>query len=152
MENSTKLKKLIENALAEKQIRLYELNWTQDHVLQCAIIKDDGTMDLDTCAEASEILSEMLDKNDLISGAYTLEVCSLGAEREIKDLNELNGRDDAYVFIRVTHPVRKMKELTGTVRSFSNGVISLEYRDKAAVRTAEIETENIEFIRYAVKL
>jgi hypothetical protein len=44
-----------------------------------------------------------------------------------------------------------MKELTGTVRSFSNGVISLEYRDKAAVRTAEIETENIEFIRYAVK-
>lgn len=151
MENNTKLLEAVEAVLEPMHVKLWELTWTGDHVLQAAIMKEDGTMDLDTCAEVSEALSEMLDEKDLISGAYTLEVCSPGAEREIRDLEELKSKEAPYVFIRTVHPVRKLKELTGTVLSFTDGVITLEYRDKAVKRTAEIEADNIEFIRYAVK-
>ena len=51
----------------------------------------DGSMDLDTCAEVSEKLSALLDAEEGFKEPYTLEVCSPGAEREIRDLKELEG-------------------------------------------------------------
>ena len=43
-------------------------------------------------------------------------------------------------------------EVTGTILSVENDVITLEYRDKAARRKAEFTKENIAFIRLAVKI
>ncbi len=152
MEISEKLQTLVRECVEACGVKLYELTWTKDQTLQVAVMNEDGSMDLDTCAAVSEKLSERLDEADLISGAYMLEVCSPGAEREIRDLGELSGMTDPYVFLRVVHPVKKQKELTGYVRGFADGVITLEYREKAAVRTAEISADNIEYIRLAVKI
>ena len=152
MEVSDKLLALVKACTDECGTGLYEVKWTPDHTLQVAIMNRDGSMDLDTCAAVSEKLSEALDREDLISGSYMLEVCSPGAEREIRSLEELRDMNDAYVFVRLIHPEKKMKELTGYVRSCKDGVIRLEYRDKAAVRYADIEEDNIEYIRFAVKV
>ena len=53
--------------------------------------------------------------------------------------------------MRLKHPYRKMFEITGTVKSFRDGMIELEYREKAARKTAEISAEEIEYLRLAVK-
>jgi len=76
-------------------------------------MKPDGTMDLDTCADISEKLSEILDANDPISEEYTLEVCSPGAEREIKDLSELTAGQ--YIFVRLKEPFKSQLEFTGEI-------------------------------------
>lgn len=155
MENTGHLEELLRQIIEQQDCRLYELNWLNgsDHTLQVAITKNDGTMDLDTCALVSEKLSEYLDNSDLIKIAYTLEVCSPGAEREVKDLNELrNTTTTPYIFVRLIHPVKKQKELTGSLVEYKeDGTMRLEYRDKAAKRIAEFNDTNIEFIRYAVK-
>ena len=153
MDNTGQLKELLEPILKECGVRLYDLKWTggSEHTLEVSIMHEDGSMDLDTCAEVSTKLSDFLDAKDIIKSAYTLEVCSPGAEREIRDLKELETMHEPYVFMRLKHPFKKLMELTGTVKSYSDGVIILEYREKAAVRKAEIPAADIEKIRLAIK-
>ena len=153
MESLDAIRELIQPKLDACDVRLYEVKWLgNENTLQIAITKKDGTMDLDTCAAVSEQLSEVLDSYAGLSSAYTLEVCSPGAEREIHDLSELKEMDHPYVFVRLKHPVKKMNELKGEIVSYEGTMITLSYRDKAAVRTAEFEESEIEFIRLAVRI
>ncbi len=153
MEQIAKLKELILPVLETSGVQLYDLKWlSNEHTLQVSVMHGDGSMDLDTCAEVSEKLSAVLDENDLISSAYTLEVCSPGAEREIRDIAELEHMEHPYIFVRLKHPVNKMTEITGEVQTFEEGIVTLEYRDKAAHRTAQFPAEDIEYIRLAVRI
>lgn len=153
MEQITKLKELILPVLASSGVSLYDLKWLgNEHTLQVAVMREDGSMDLDTCAEVSEKLSAVLDENDLIDSAYTLEVCSPGAEREIRDLSELEHMEKPYIYVRLKHPVKKMLEFTGEVQAIEEGIITLAYRDKAATRTAQFPADEIDYIRLAVRI
>ncbi|NCB33872.1 MAG: ribosome maturation factor RimP [Erysipelotrichia bacterium] len=154
MENIDHLKELILPLLESNDIQLYELKWTgsgKDTVLQAAIMKPDGSMDLDTCAAVSEKISEILDESNAIRNAYTLEVCSPGAEREIHQISELEHMDHPYVYVRLLHPTDKKIEFTGTVKACADHSVTLEYRDKTATKTIQFSEENIEFMRLAVK-
>ncbi len=153
MESLEPLKTLISPVLDACGVRLYELKWiSNEQTLQIAIVKPDGTMDLDTCAEVSEQLSETLDSSQLLSNAYTLEVCSPGAEREIHDLSELKQMEKPYIFVRLKHPIRKQNEFKGEVTAYEGSTITLSYRDKAAVREAVFDESEIEYIRLAVRI
>ena len=154
MDRIERLKDMFMPVLNECDVTLYELNWLngKDRILQVCIMKKDGTMDLDTCAAVSEKLSELLDASDPIDEEYTLEVCSPGAEREIRDLDELGHLTGAYVFLKVKEPVRKMSEITGEITAVTETSVTVEYRDKAVKRKAEIQKDNIAFIRMAVRI
>ena len=154
MERIQKLEELFLPVLQEMNVRLYELKWIsgKDRTLQVAIMNEKGEMDLDTCVAVSEKLSELLDREDVISEEYTLEVCSPGAEREIRDVNELDSMQGAYIHVRLKEPFKKMLEIAGEILSVEDGVVKLSYRDKAATRTAEFTKDNIEFVRMAVRI
>ncbi len=154
MDSIEKLKKMFEPVLSECSVQLYELKWLggKDKTLQVSIMKDDGTMDLDTCAEVSEKLGEVLDREDPISAEYTLEVCSPGAEREIHNLDELDHMIGEYVFVKLKNPVGKVQELTGEIVGSQDGLVTVSYRDKALTRKCEFSKDDIEFIRLAVRI
>ena len=95
MDRTERLREMFLPVLEECNVRLYDLAFRtngKEHTLEVSIMKSDGSMDLDTCAAVSEKLSEVLDREDPIAEEYTLEVCSPGAEREIRDLDELEHR------------------------------------------------------------
>lgn len=154
MDKIEHLKELFQPVFESNDVKLYELvfrNSGKDRTLEVSIMKPDGTMDLDTCAAVSEGISEILDREDPINEEYTLEVCSPGAEREIKDLDEIH--PGLYVYVRLKHPFKKMLEFVGEILEISEeGLIILAYRDKAATRKAEFTKEDIDYIRMAVKL
>jgi ribosome maturation factor RimP len=152
MDRTEQLEQLFAPVFEDGRVKLYEIKWIsgKENTLEVSIVKPDGTMDLDTCAEISEKLSEILDASDPISEEYTLEVCSPGAEREIKDLAELAAGQ--YVYVRLKEPFKSLLEFTGEILSVEGETVTLEYRDKAAKRKAVFEENNIEFIRMAVKL
>ena len=154
MDRIEHLKELFQPVFEKNNVKLYELvfrNSGKDHTLEVSIMKPDGTMDLDTCAEVSEGLSEILDAEDPIKEEYTLEVCSPGAEREIKDLDEI--KEGIYVYVRLKRPFKKMLEFVGEILDVNEeGLIHLAYRDKAATRKAEFTKDDIDYIRMAVKL
>ena len=150
MENIDKLIELFQPVFDECHVRLYEIVWLgNEKTLQVAIDNDAHAIDLDICAEVSEKLGVVLDKYDPIKEEYSLEVCSPGAEREIKDYAEFEQLVDEYIYVQLKEPFKKMVEITGFVRA---DTIALEYRDKAVKRTATIEKNNIRFARLAIKL
>ena len=154
MENIEKLKELIEPVLKELDLEVYDLKWLsgKDKVLQVMITNNANNIDIDTCALASEKIGEILDKEDPIPSEYTLEVCSPGAEREIKDIKDLLNLKDGYICIKLKEPMKSMMEITGEVIDTGDHTITLEYRDKAAKRKIEIDLDNISFARFAVRI
>lgn len=154
MEQIEQLKEMFAPVLDSCNVKLYELKWNgsgKNRTLEVAIMKEDGTMDLDTCALVSEKLSEVLDGCTSLNDAYTLEVCSPGAEREIYDLNELVSMHEPYVYIRFKHSIEKMIDITGTILAMEDGMIEMSYRNKQAVKKVKFSQDEIDFIRLAVK-
>lgn len=90
--------------LQEMGCRLYEVEWDtsmKPPVLRISIEKNDGTIDLDTCSAVSDRISTHLDETDEIPGEYMLEVCSPGAERELRNDEEIAAALGKYVYVKL---------------------------------------------------
>lgn len=153
MKQLDKLRELFDPVLKEKDLELYELEWlSKTKTLQVVITNKTNTVDLDKCVLASEVLGNILDENDLIDSDYTLEVCSPGAEREIKDIKELKDLKGSYVLVKLKEPHKSFNEIKGEILDTTDKSITIEYRDKAATRKAEIDLDNISFARFSVRI
>lgn len=85
---SERLRELLEPLVGEKGLDLEEIEVTpagKRRVLRVVVDSDDGVQ-LDTCAELSRTLSEVLDETDVMGGSpYVLEVTSPGADRPLTE-------------------------------------------------------------------
>lgn len=85
---SERLRALLEPLVSEKGLDLEEIDVTpagKRRVLRVVVDSDEGVQ-LDTCAELSRGLSEVLDEADTMGGLpYVLEVTSPGADRPLTE-------------------------------------------------------------------
>ncbi len=154
MSNEAKIKEGIEPVLASQSVKLFDITWTNEgkhKILQIAIEKEDGTMDIDLCASVAEVLSEKLDELNLIDYEYMLEVCSPGAERKLRNLQEVKDAVGKYVYAKFKKPVGKLNEVTGTLLSVEEDVCCIQYMDKTFKRQVSVNYDNCSLIRLAVK-
>ncbi len=156
MDQINRLKEKISQSLkVEDIVVLYDVKWVQDgsmKVLQVSVLKHDGTIDIDTCAGASAAISEVLDVEDMISFEYYLEVCSPGAERELRSEEEIQAALGEYIYIKFINPKDGMDEIKGYLKEVKAETLLIEYMDKASKRKKEVEKDNIQMIRLSVKI
>lgn len=86
-------------------------------------VDKEGGIDIDECGRISEYVSEQLDKNDPITGAYFLEVSSPGAERPLKKPDDVRKAIGKHVFVTTYEPIGGSKEFEGTLMSFDDGIV-----------------------------
>ena len=98
----------------------------------------------------SHLISDLLDNEFDNLSSYFLEVCSPGAERELKTLAERLMVTGNKVALRLTHPIDGQLEFEGIVESIDENQCVLTYRIKARSKTIKIDMNNIEFMRLAV--
>ncbi len=149
------LKTMIQEVVEANDCLLYDVVWTQDgsmKILQVSILDKAGKMDLDTCAKVSNAISDKLDALDNINYEYYLEVCSPGAERELRNDAEINGAIDAYVYVKLKDPKAGMDEVIGYLRQANESEVVVEYVDKTRKKEVTIEKDNISLIRMSVKV
>lgn len=103
-------------------------NW----FLRIFVDKEDG-IDIDECGRISEYVSEQLDNNDPISGAYFLEVSSPGAERPLKKPEDVSKAVGKYVFLTTYEPIDGSKEFEGTLLSFDGETVLISVGKKEHV-------------------
>ena len=134
-------------------IAKHEFKWIpgKTPTLEVKIMKADGSMDMDTCALVSQDLSKLLDDVDYSDKAYNLDVCSFGAERELT-VGELDAMADTYIHVELRNPTKGIDTIEGYLRETDDNSITVEYSDKGRKKTAQIEKDNIRFVRIAVKL
>jgi ribosome maturation factor RimP len=84
------IQKLLEPTLTHMGYSIYSLGQGGPgaRTLRIAIDKQNGFISLDDCQRVSQVAGPLLDQADLIPSAYTLEVSSPGAERQLRDRAE----------------------------------------------------------------
>lgn len=147
--------KVFDNAapLVEKlDFKLIEVAFVKegkDRFLRLYLDKKGG-ITLEDCAAASEVVSEKLDELEIIKGAYFLDVSSPGAERPIKNDDDLELTMDNGIYVKTYQQINGEKEWTGVLKSYDEDTVTVEYKDKAKKKTISIERKKIATLRKAV--
>jgi ribosome maturation factor RimP len=132
---------LFEPVLAEAGYELIEVEFVAGQggaTLRIYIDGPDG-VDVDDCAAASHLLSELLDVEDPIPGAYSLEVSSPGLDRILRKPEHFARFVDNRVKVELAVPREGRKRYTGMLRRVNGESIELDVDNfKVSIRLAEI--------------
>ena len=152
--NIKDLEKALDPVFAAHEIAKHSIKMLSGKIrtLEIMIMKEDGSMDMDTCASVSQDISKLLDQLDYGDDAYNLDVCSFGAERELESDQEIMKAVNDNVHIDFKNPAKGLDQVEGTLLSFENDLLTVEYNVKGRKKTAEVAKDNIKLIRLAVKL
>ncbi len=102
-----------------------ELRSSQHHALVKVFIDHHEGITVDDCSKVSHQISGVLDVEDPISVAYTLEVSSPGVERPLMKLEHFKkylGRD---IKVRLSWPVNERRNYIGTLAKVDEEEVSL---------------------------
>ncbi len=150
-----KLKKIVEPVIKEKNLILYDLKYEKEdgeNYLRVLIEKENDVMDLDTCVEVSEKLSELLDKEDPIPDEYYLEVTSSGREKELEKLEDYKNALDKYILVLTSELVSGYDELVGDLKEVDEDGIKLQINLKGRIKVVNIPFKIIEKAHLTYKI
>ena len=111
-----------------------------------------GGITLEDCAEASETLSGKLDAWDLIQGSYYLDVSSPGAERPIRNDEDLEMTLAEGIYVKTYQQIDGEKEWTGILADYDQESVTVEFKVKTRKKSVRIDRDKIATIRKAVLL
>ena len=150
-----KLKKIIEPVLEEMNLILYELKYEKEdneNYLRIFLEKEHDVMDLDTCVEASEKISLLLDKEDPIPSEYYLEVASSGREKCFNGKADYEANIDKYILVDTSELVNGYDELVGYLKEVTDEGIKLEINLKGRIKVVDIPFKIIEKAHLTYKI
>ena len=150
-----KIEKLIDPVLKEMNLVLYELKYEKEdneNYLRIFVEKENDVMDLDTCVEASEKISLLLDKEDPIPNEYYLEVASSGREKCFKTEADYQNAIDKYILVDTSELVNGYDELVGYLKEVTGEGINLEINLKGRIKVVYIPFKIIEKAHLTYKI
>jgi ribosome maturation factor RimP len=116
-------------------------------VLKIFIDKPEGVTHAD-CEHISHDVGTILDVEDVIPGGkYTLEVSSPGVERKLVKPQEFERFVGHKVKVVLREPVEDQKAWIGALRSFTEGIITLEPSPGRSIQfpLEQVEKANLKF-------
>ncbi len=146
------VKAILEPVLEKEGYTLAEVNLSRDSdgLTLHVYIDRDSPISLDDIVLVSDIINPLLDKEDPIPGAYTLDVSSLGAEKPLK-LDKLENYVGNYVNFHLSHPYKGANTLEGDLLEVNSDEIKLGIREKSKTKTIILKRETIDKARLAIK-
>ncbi|MGT2715140.1 ribosome maturation factor RimP [Streptococcus respiraculi] len=124
-----------------------------DYVLSIFVDKVGG-ISLNDTAELSEVISPLLDQihPDPFPEQYMLEVTSPGLERPLKNAEAVAKAVGQYIHVKLYQAIDKNKIFEGTLLSFENQELVIEYMDKTRKKHVTIPYQAVAKARLAVKI
>jgi len=144
-----KIKEIILPYLDDNHVSLFDIEYVfedNENILRIYIDNEEGNMDLLTCVNISEGISKLLDANDPIDVPYSLEVSSPGAERPLRNEEEVKKAIGKYIYLETSDLA-----LYGTIQNFVDNVLEIEYLVKNIKKKTTINYQDIKNIRLAIK-
>ena len=93
-------------------------------------IDAEGGVNIDQCEAISRQLDPILDEKDLIPGAYTFEVSSAGAERQLKRPSDFERFMGKLVEVKLYKAHEGRKEYVGDLAGFADGDVTINVAGK----------------------
>lgn len=148
---------LIQPILDDLGLELVDLVYQRESrgwVLRFFLDKEGG-INLDDCAQASREISAILDVEDIVDTAYTLEVSSPGIDRPLKkacDYERFSGKTAKVKTVLAIDPDergRKRKTFVGMLDGLDGDDVLLTLKEKKAVQIRipldQIDCANLEY-------
>ena len=111
-----------------------------------AFIDKEGGVTIDDCVDVSRALSDVLDREDYIADAYTLEVSSPGLTRTLTRDRHFNASIGKTVDIKLFQVVDKQKEFSGVLMSFDKETVTIRLKEEDRVfQRKEISSVRLAF-------
>lgn len=105
---------------------LVRVHLSRGGTLQVMIEPADGRpMDVEDCANVSRALSAVLDVEDPITSAYTLEVSSPGIDRPLTRAKDYVRWTGHMARLETTEPVEGRRRFKGTLLGLEDGIVKL---------------------------
>lgn len=135
-----KVTALLEPILVEVGVELVdiELLGTRGRSLLRVLIDKPGRVFIEDCVKVNRALSGILDVEDPIPYAYTLEVCSPGLDRPFKTVRDYERSIGQLIKVYTRTPIDDVMEHTGRLESCNESQMILRIGD--AVREIPFET------------
>lgn len=146
MKVSTKIDELLRPAVEALGYDLWGCEYISQgrHSLLRVYIDSVSGIMVDDCEKASRQISAILDVEDPIKGAYSLEVSSPGLERPLYVLEHFQRYLGSKVKIRMRTPIEGQRSFNGVLQSADeNFVRILVEQRELLLSTAEIEKANL---------
>ncbi len=150
-----KISEISEKICAENEAYLYDVEMIKEgknQILRIYIDTKDGIR-IDECEKISRLISDELDRVDLIKGAYNLEVSSPGIERKLKTDKHYEMAQGKEIDITLYAPLNGEKNFTGILKSADkeNVVILINEMEtvfeKSKISLAKIHFDINEFLK-----
>lgn len=120
------LKQYAEKAVAfDKKIEVAQVTFDgpDKNLLASVLIWHPNKVDMDLCEKVSNILNEMIDKDDPFNEQYTLEVASLSLTRKLKTVDDF--RRAMGERISVKYQDKSKPDLSGQLTDWQNGMVTI---------------------------
>ncbi|MCO5155693.1 MAG: ribosome maturation factor RimP [Aquamicrobium sp.] len=124
---------IVRPVLAASGFRLVRVRLTGQNGLTLQIMaeREDGTMDVEGCEEASRAVSPALDVEDPIDKAYHLEISSPGIDRPLVRKGDFAAAIGHLAKLETTLPVEERRRFRGIILGADDESVTIE-RDQAA--------------------
>src|SRR5271163_3980912 len=149
-EVTAKVQEIAERVGASEGLEIVEvqlLGGGAARLLRIFIDKPEGVTHAD-CEYISQNVGTILDVEDVIPGArYTLEVSSPGVERKLTRPQEFERFVGQKVKVVLRQPVENQRHWVGALKSFAEGIITLEPSPGRSVQFPfdQVEKANLKF-------
>ena len=131
-----KIRAIAEIAASEEDLELVHVEMTgaaKKPKVTIFIDKPEGVT-LDDCSNVSRRMSAVLDVDDFIPTAYTLEVSSPGLERELYSLKDFEKYAGSLAKVKTRHPINGQKNFRGRIIEIKGEEIVFEDVTNGTVR------------------
>jgi ribosome maturation factor RimP len=121
---SERIRGLIEPILVSRGLQLWDLEFRKEGprwLLRVYLDREGTGVTLDDCEAVSRDLSALLDVEDVISHAYTLEVSSPGLDRSLTMPEHYRKCAGSRIRIKTFQPVDGQKVLFGLLKGLAEG-------------------------------
>lgn len=147
--NIKEIKELVLPLLEKRNLILYDIKFIKEYgedILQILVDKKGG-IDIDELAIINEEISEKLDTIDIDLDKYLLEVSSPGAEKELRNEDEISESVGKYIHVETQNEIYE-----GYLEENSKEEIVVKINLKGRIKKINLPKEKIKFIRLAVKI
>ena len=126
---ATDIERLIAPTVVDLGFEIVRVQLTGEggrQTLQVMAERPDGSMTIDDCADLSASISAVLDVEDPISGAYSLEVSSPGLDRPLTRLNDFRVGAGFEARVEMEVPQEGRKRFRGRLRGVEDEDVLLQ--------------------------
>ncbi len=143
--NTEKIRLALNDYVSKKQIKLFDVEYHKGDSTLSVLL--DEKLNMDELEAISKEISDLLDGyEDEFEDNYFLDVSTVGAERPIRNAEELKDALGQYIYVKT-----KENEYYGILTSFKEGILNLKVTEKTKEKDVSVEYRKTKKVRYAVK-